>query len=81
MAYLNARDGSNATYEAIIDDVPPIYYKEIPDNTTGCQLYYTPSTMKPPGSTPRGWDFKILTEVLLSGVDSYYEGRLFKYTR
>lgn len=48
------------------------------DITGGAQLYYTPATMKPAGSRPN-WDFDVLTEVTISGVDPYYEGRFYKY--
>jgi len=78
MAYLDARDGRNATYEAIIADVLPVYYGEVIDITGGCQLYYTPASMVPPGSSPK-WDFNVITEVIIPGVDSYYEGRFYKY--
>ena len=69
------RDGSNATYEAIIWDVMAAYESDI---TGGCQLYYTPAVMDPPGSAPN-WNFNILTEVVIQGVDPYYEGRFYKY--
>ena len=75
MTYLNSRDGSNATYEAVIWDVMAAYDNDI---TGGAQLYYTPATMKPAGSRPN-WDFDVLTEVTISGVDPYYEGRFYKY--
>jgi len=75
MTYLNSRDGSNATYEAIILDVMAAYDNDI---TGGAQLYYTPAAMKPAGSTPN-WNFSVLTEVSIPGVDPYYEGRFYKY--
>ena len=75
MTYLNARDGSNATYEAIIWDVMSAYNNDI---TQGCQLYYTPAAMVPAGSSP-DWNFDVLTEVTIPGVDVYYEGRFYRY--
>ena len=75
MEYLNSRDGNNATYEAIIWDVMAAYETDI---TRGCQLYYTPAAMQPAGSEPN-WNFSILTEVIIPGVDTYYEGRFFRY--
>ena len=75
MTYLNSRDGSNATYEAIIWDVMAAYDNDI---TGGAQLYYTPAAMKPAGSSPN-WNFSVLTEVNIPGVDPYYEGRFYKY--
>ena len=71
MTYLNSRDGSNAIYESIISDVLPVYNGEIADNTNGCQLYYTPAAMKPPGSEPK-WNFSVISEVDVPGVDPYY---------
>ena len=78
MAYLNERDGSNMLYESIIAEVIPIYRGEIADITEGCQLYYTPAAMRPAGSSP-SWNFNVLEEILIPGVDPYYEGRFFKY--
>ena len=75
MTYLNSRDGSNATYEAIIWDVMAAYDNDI---TNGAQLYYTPAAMNPAGSCPN-WNFSVLTEVTISGVDPYYEGRFYRY--
>lgn len=48
------------------------------DITGGCQLYFTPAAMKPAGSVAH-WNFSILTEVIIPGVDFYYEGRFYKY--
>ena len=48
------------------------------DITGGCQLYYTPAAMIPEGSVPY-WDFSQLVEESILGVDSYYEGRFFRY--
>ena len=76
MNYLNNRDFSNTTYESIIWDVSKAYLYDI---TNGCQLYYTPAAMDPPGSLPY-WNFSILTEVNIPNVDTYYEGRFFKYS-
>jgi len=76
MEYLNNRDFLNATYEAIIWDVARAYLYDV---TGGCQLYYTPAVMTPPGSSP-SWNFSVLTEVTISGVDPYYEGRFYKYS-
>ena len=73
--YLNNRDGTNKIYERIIWDVMKAYTWDI---TNGCQLFYTPATMTIPGSIPN-WNFDYLTEVEIEGVDSYYEGRFFKY--
>ena len=75
MEYLNARDGSNAVYEAIIWDVMAAYENDI---TGGCQLYYTPAAMIPSGSSPN-WNYDVLEEVTIPGVDSYYEGRFYRY--
>ena len=46
--------------------------------TNGAQLYYTPATMVPEGSTPN-WDFDALEGVTIDGVDPYYEARFYKY--
>lgn len=73
--YLDARDGNNSTYETIIWDVMMAYNNDI---TGGCQLYYTPASMDPPGSKPN-WNFDIISEVEISGVDPYYEGRFYRY--
>ena len=75
MHYLNNRDGSNAVYEEIIWDTMKAYEWDITD---GCQLYYTPATMYSPGREP-SWNFGLLQEVIIPGVDSYYEGRFFRY--
>ena len=75
MEYLENRDGTNQTYESIIWDVLQAYENDI---TQGCQLYYTPAAMSPPGSKPN-WDFSLLIEVTIPGVDSYYEGTFYKY--
>ncbi len=78
MAYLNKRDGSNKTYEKIIAEVIPIYNGEVADITGGCQLYFTPAAMRPPGRMPN-WNFDVIEEVEISGVDTYYEGRFYRY--
>ena len=75
MAYLEERNGNNPVYEAIISDVLAAYESDI---TGGCQLYYTPASMIPKGSMP-AWDFSLLIEVTIPGIDSYYEGRFYKY--
>ena len=75
MNYLEERDYTNSTYEAIIWDVMSAYTEDITD---GCQLYYTPAAMRPSGSKP-SWNFSLLTEVLIDGVDPYQEGRFYKY--
>ena len=75
MEYLNNRDGSNSVYETIIGDVLNAYNFDI---TNGCQLYYTPAAMKPTGRVPN-WNFNLLTEIPISGVDPFFEGRFYKY--
>ncbi len=75
MAYLNNRDGCNETYEAIIWDVLAAYDFDI---TQGCQLYYTPAAMTNSSGIPN-WNFSVLEEVEIPGVDPYYEGRFFRY--
>ena len=75
MEYLNNRDYSNKTYESIILSVMKAYCWDI---TQGCQLYYTPAAMKPEGSAPK-WNFSLLEEVDVPGVNKEYEGRFFKY--
>ena len=75
MEYLENRNYRNITYEAIIWDVMKAYVFDI---TGGCQLYYTPAAMIPEGSVPY-WDFSQLVEESILGVDSYYEGRFFRY--
>ena len=75
MDYLDNRDGSNAIYESVISDVLAAYEGDI---TGSCQLYYTPAAMVPADSLP-AWDFSLLVEVSIPGVDSYYEGRFFMY--
>ena len=75
MEYLNNRDGSNQTYESIIWDVKAAYKNDI---TNGCQLYYTPAAMANSTGIPN-WNFSILEEVMIPGVDPYYEGRFYKY--
>lgn len=74
MEYLNNRDRSNSTYEAIIWDVLSAYESDI---TNGCQLYYTPAAMQ--GSKRPNWNFSLLEEEYIYGVDSEYEGRFFRY--
>ena len=76
MEYLNNRDFSDKTYESIIWSVMKAYSWDITD---GCQLYYTPAAMSPPGSKP-DWNFGKLEEVYIPGVDLYYEGIFFKYS-
>ena len=76
MDYLNNRDFSNKVYEQVIWDVMKAYSYDITD---GCQLYYTPAAMSPAGSVPK-WNFGLLTEVSIPGVDPYYEARFFKYS-
>ena len=78
MEYLDNRDYSNDYYEQVISEVMPIYNREVNDITNGAQLYYTPATMVPEGSTPN-WDFDALEEVTIDGVDPYYEARFYKY--
>ena len=75
MAYLNNRDGCNETYEAIIWDVLAAYDFDI---TQGCQLYYTPAAMTNASGIPN-WNFSVLEEVHIPGVDPYYEGRFYRY--
>ena len=75
MEYLNNRDGQNEMYESIIWDVMQAYESDI---TQGCQLYYTPADMSPPGSKPN-WNFSLLVEVSIPGVDPYYEGTFYRY--
>lgn len=64
-----------ATHAVILWDVMAAYESDI---TGGCQLYFAPAAMQPAGSMLNG-NFSILTEVIISGVDSYYEGRFYKY--
>ena len=78
MKYLEERDGSNIEYEQIIQDVMPIYCGEAEDFTMGAQLFYTPSAMEPGKQSP-GWNFDLLEEVIIPGIDPYYEGRFFRY--
>lgn len=78
MDYLNRRDGSNALVEEIISQVLPIYLGEIPDITGGAQIFYTPAAMSP-HRTDLGWNSSLLQEVIISGVDPYYEARFFRY--
>lgn len=78
MEYLDNRDYSNDYYEQVISEVMPIYNREVNDITNGAQLYYTPATMVPEGSTPN-WAFDALEEVTIDGVDPYYEARFYKY--
>ena len=75
LKYLNNRDGSNKTYEAIIWDVMTAYSNDI---TNGCQLYYTPAAMTNASGVPN-WNFDVLIEVNITGIDPYYEGRFYKY--
>ena len=79
MEYLNNRDGSNQTYEQIINEILPIYKNPVANDITGgCQLYYTPAAMKPTGSKP-DWNYNVIEEVSIAGVDSYYEGVFYRY--
>lgn len=73
MDYLNQRDGSNSIYEEIIWDVLSAYENDI---TNGCQLYYTPAAMQ--GNKRPNWNFSLLEEEYIYGVDSEYEGRFFQ---
>lgn len=77
MKYLDNRDGSNQQIEELISQVLPIYTGELPDITGGAQLFYTPAAMRP--HTELHWNFGLLEEVILSGVDPYFEGRFFRY--
>lgn len=77
MNYLNHRDGENSTYEGIVWDVLAAYNTDI---TGGCQLYFTPAAMTNASGFP-AWNFNNLVEVTIAGVDSYYEGRFYKYTK
>ena len=77
MKYLDNRDGSNQQIEELISQVLPIYTGEISDITGGAQLFYTPAAMKP--HTQLGWNFGLLEEVIISGVDPYFEGRFYRY--
>ena len=79
MDYLNNRDGRNSYYEQVISEIIPIYNGEVEDITGGCQMYYTPASMDPPGASPKGWNFSLLEEVSIDGVDPYYEGRFYRY--
>ena len=74
MNYLNQRDGSNSIYEEIIWDVLSAYENDI---TNGCQLYYTPAAMQ--GNKRPNWNFSLLEEEYIYGVDSVYEGCFFRY--
>jgi len=77
MKYLDNRDGSNQLIEELISQVMPIYTGELPDITGGAQLFYTPAAMKP--HTELRWNFNLLEEVIISGVDPYFEGRFYRY--
>ena len=79
MDYLNNRDGSDSYYEQVIQEVMPIYNKEVQDITNGAQLYYTPAAMDPKGSAPFDWNFDALEEVYIPGVDEYYEAKFYRY--
>ena len=79
MDYLNNRNGGNNYYEQVVSEIIPIYNGEVEDITGGCQLYYTPASMKTPGSSLPDWDFSRLEEVTISGVDPFYEGRFYRY--
>ncbi len=78
MDYLNNRDRSNSFYETIITDVIMVYNHDITDFTCGSVLYFTPAAMKPLGSIPY-WNYSELEEILIEGVDTYYEGRFYRY--
>ena len=78
MDYLNHRDGSNEEIELLIEQVLPVYEGKVSDITGGAQLFYTPAAMPKGVKGPR-WDSSKLKEVLISGVDPYYEGRFFRY--
>jgi len=78
MDYLNERDGWDFFIEEIIDQVLPIYNKEVDDISGGALLFYTPAVMDPPGSEP-DWNFYLLEEIILPGVDPENDGRFFKY--
>lgn len=77
MDYLNAQDGSNELIEEILAEVLPVYTHELPDITGGAQIFYTPAAMHPGRSL--GWNSALLEEVIISGVDPYYEARFFRY--
>ena len=78
MDYLNERDGSNLRIEEIISEVMPVYTGEISDITGGAQIFYTPAAMRP-NKKDLGWNPALLREVIISGIDPYFEGRFFKY--
>ena len=77
MKYLENRDGSNLVIEELISQVMPVYTGELPDITGGAQLFYTPAAMKP--HTELRWNFGLLEEVIISGIDPYFEGRFYRY--
>ena len=77
MQYLNNRDGKNTNYENIINNVIPIYLGKVSDITNGCTMYYSPRSMVPPGSTPP-WNFSILEEVFVAGIDDPWYFRFYR---
>lgn len=78
MDYLNHRDGSNEEIETLIKQVLPVYEGTVSDITGGAQLFYTPAAMPRGEGGPR-WDNSKLKEILISGIDPYYEGRFYRY--
>lgn len=65
--YLENRVNDNGIYEQLISVVMPIYHGETTDITGGAQLYYSPRSMKPPGSKP--WWEKYYKKVTVEGID------------
>ena len=78
LEYLHGRDGSDDEIEQLISEILPIYTGEVSDLTGGAQLFYTPAAMPPHAKAPN-WNYSILKEVLISGIDPYYEGRFYRY--
>lgn len=76
MSYLNSRDGSIQVYENLISSVIFIYFNGS-DIAQGSTLYYSPRSMKN-GSAPFDWEFSLLDEVFISGIDSY-DFKFYKY--
>ena len=81
MNYLTNRTGSNQHYENLITLVMPIYNRNatgVTDITGGAQLFYSPRSMVPAGSSPSWASSNQLSEVFIYGIPSN-SFRFFRY--
>ena len=76
--YLNTGNAPDVElYWNLIDVVLPIYRGDVEDITQGGELYYSPKSMNPPGSSP-SWNFSVLEQIEIPGV-SQDDFMVYKY--